>query len=162
VWNTGTTYSISLQAPPTATEARDYAVRFYLVGIYARYLNIERMYFYNWGSGQIPLVLQPAGGPPTQATLAVEQLQNWLRHAQSRSCGHGESLNLPANVWECDFWTDGPDGKHNAVIRWTDMGTATVTVDHDADLERLDGSDSAVHPGTPVLVTEQPTLLKDR
>lgn len=162
VWNTGTTYSITLQAPLTETEARDYAVRFYLVGIYARYLNIERMYFYNWGGRKIPLVLQPAGGAPTLAALGVEQLQHWLLRAQTRSCGHGKSSNLPANAWECDFRITDPDGNHHAAILWTDTGTATVPVGQDADCEHLGGTQTTVHSGSPITVTEEPIFLKYR
>jgi hypothetical protein len=94
LWNTGTTYSITLQRPLEEREARNHAVRFYLVGIYARKMNLERMYFYNWGGTKIPIVLQPVGGVPTTAALAVEQLQRWLQHARSESCGHGMQVNL--------------------------------------------------------------------
>ena len=41
-----------------ATTARNYAVRFFLVGLFARNVNLERFYFYNWGGTKIPIVLQ--------------------------------------------------------------------------------------------------------
>jgi hypothetical protein len=161
LWNTGTTYTISLQNPLTAEQARDYAVRFYLVGIYARYLNLERMYFYNWGGSTIPLVLQAAGGAPTPAALAVEQLQHWLAHAQSLSCGHGLASRLPANVWQCDFRIDDPGHEHTASIRWTDSGTATTTAEPSvADIRRLDGSVTPVQPGDAIGVGPEPILVE--
>jgi hypothetical protein len=161
LWSTGTTYAITLQKPLTATQARDYAVRFFLVGIYVRSLNIERMYFYNWGSARIPLVLQAVGGVPTAAALAVEQLQRWLAHAQSLSCGHGQAMQLPTNVWECDFQiTDAEQQSHRAAIRWTDSGTATATAEPSVtDLRRLDGSTTTVRAGDTITITEEPILI---
>jgi len=42
LWNTGTTYRIATEDKLDARRAKDYAVRFYLVGLYARY---EREFF---------------------------------------------------------------------------------------------------------------------
>ena len=163
LWSTGTTYSISLQAPLSQEMARAYAVRFYLVGIYARNLNLERMYFYNWGSGKIPIVLQVPGGEPTAAALAVEQLQRWLVHAQSLSCGHGLPINLPDNVWQCDFRINDPGHTHDATIRWTDTGTATTTAEPDMiAVQDLDGSRTPIRAGDTLTITGDPILIERR
>ena len=164
LWSTGTTYSINLQAPLSQEMARGYAVRFYLVGIYARNLNLERMYFYNWGSGKLPIVLQVPGGEPTAAALAVEELERWLVHAQSLSCGHGLPINLPDNVWQCDFRITDP-GRHayDATIRWTDTGTATTTAEPDmVAVEDLDGSRTAIRAGDTLTITGDPILIERR
>jgi hypothetical protein len=163
LWSTGTTYEITLQSPLSEQMAIDYAVRFYLVGIYARNLNLERMYFYNWGGSNIPIVLQVAGGAPTAAALAVEELQHWLAHAQSLSCGHGLAINLPANVWQCDFEIDDPGHSHPASIRWTDTGTATTTVEPDmVAVRHLDRREDAVRAGDALVVTGEPILIEER
>ena len=161
LWNTGTTYDIRLESGLAETTARNYAVRFFLVGIYARDLNLRRMYFYNWGGSRIPLVLQAEGGAPTGAALAVEQLERWLAHASSRSCGHGLPVGLPANVWQCTFSVTGPDGSHEAVVRWTDRGTASTTAGPGAQaVKRLDGSSTSVGAGEEISVTEEPVLIE--
>lgn len=163
LWSTGTTYSINLQAPLSQEMARDYAVRFYLAGIYARNLNLERMYFYNWGSGKIPIVLQVPGGEPTAAALAVEQLERWLAHAQSLSCGHGLSINLPDNVWQCDFRITDPGRTYDATIRWTDTGTATTTAEPNVVAVRnLDGSRTAIRAGDTLAIGGEPILIERR
>ncbi|MBB4965445.1 helix-turn-helix domain-containing protein [Saccharothrix violaceirubra] len=160
VWNTGTTYSVVSQPRLDETTARNHAVRFFLVGIYARKSNLERMYFYNWGGTNIPLVLQPVGGVPTDAALAVERLQHWLRHAYSRSCGHGSAARLPENVFQCEFTVREPGRTYEATIRWTDKGTAAVVADRNAEaIHYLDGNVKAVRPGDTVTVTEEPVLI---
>lgn len=117
------------------------------------------MYFYNWGGTKIPIVLQPVGGVPTSAALAVEQLQRWLRHAQSRSCGHGPRPNLPDNVWQCEFTITESDRVHDATIRWTATGTATITTGpRTYELRSLDGRVTPVHPGDAITITEEPRL----
>lgn len=161
VWSTGTTYSITLERPLDEVRARNYAVRFFLVGLYARKVNLERMYFYNWGGIKIPIVLQAVGGVPTNAALAVEQLQRWLAHAQSRSCGHGTALNLPVNVWECRFTITEPDRTYDAAIRWMDTGTATTTAGpHTRATHHLDGTATPTRPGDSITVTEEPLLIE--
>jgi hypothetical protein len=163
LWSTGTSYSITLQQPLDETAARNHAVRFYLVGIYARKVNLERMYFYNWGGTKIPIVLQPVGGVPTSAALAVEQLQRWLRHAQSRSCGHGTQANLPGNVWQCDFTIEESGRVRDATILWTDAGTATITAgSRIQEVRRLDGRVMPVQPGDAVTITEEPVMIVAR
>lgn len=160
VWNTGTTYSVALQRPLDEITARNYAVRFFLVGIYARKVNLERMYFYNWGGTKIPLVLQPVGGVPTNAALAVERLQRWLHRAYSRSCGRGSAANLPENVWQCEFTVRESDRTYDATIRWTDKGTASVVVDRNAQsVHYLDGNVKPVQAGDTVTLTEEPVLI---
>jgi hypothetical protein len=161
VWNTGTTYSIPLESRLDEVRARNYAVRFFLVGLYARNVNLERMYFYNWGGTKIPIVLQAVGGVPTNAALAVEQLQRWLAHAQSRSCGHGNAANLPNNVWDCEFTITEPGRTYDVTIHWTDIGTATITAGPAAQAVRhLDGSSTTTRPGDPITVTEEPILIE--
>ncbi|WP_112262457.1 helix-turn-helix domain-containing protein [Lentzea terrae] len=160
VWNTGTTYSITSQPRLDETTARNYAVRFFLVGLYARKSNLERMYFYNWGGTKIPLVLQPVGGAPTNAALAVERLQHWLRDAHSRSCAHGEPAGLPGNVFQCDFTVRESDRSYDATIRWTDKGTASVVASKDVEsIHRLDGNVTAARPGDVITLTEEPVLI---
>nr|BFE79779.1 hypothetical protein GCM10020093_023800 [Planobispora longispora] len=126
LWNTGTTYDIPLQGSLDERRATDYAVRFYLLGLYAADFKLERMYFYNWGGSSLPIVLQAEGGAPTRAALAVEQLQRWLAHTRLRSCGQGLAIALPANVWQCELTLTGSRGAHEAVLRWTVTGTASV------------------------------------
>ncbi len=163
LWNTDTTYLIPLQKSLTETQARNYAVRFFLVGVYARSVNLERMYFYNWGGTNIPIVLQAVGGAPTRAALAVEQLQRWLAHAQSRSCGHGLAIKLPDNVWQCECTIVESDRHYDATIRWTDSGTATTTAEPGvAAVPGLDGDTTTVQPGDTITVTEEPILIEHR
>ncbi|MFM9592114.1 helix-turn-helix domain-containing protein [Streptomyces scabiei] len=162
LWNTGTMYEIPLQKPLGRRRAADYAVRFYLVGLYARNANVERMYFYNWGGTKIPIVLQAEGGAPTQAALAVERLQRWLAHARIHSCGHGLASGLGDNVWECRFTVTGSRLRHEAAIRWTDSGTAVTTAEPGlAAVHRLDGTVTPVRPGDTITLTEQPILLEE-
>jgi hypothetical protein len=161
LWNTGTTYDIPLQGTLDAVRARNYAVRFFLVGLYARQANLERMYFYNWGGTKIPIVLQAVGGAPTQAALAVEQLQRWLAHAESQACGHGIAIGLPENVWECQFTITGPGRTHEARIRWTDTGTAQTAAGPGAQVVgQLDGTAAAVGPDDTITLTEAPILIE--
>jgi len=156
LWNTGTTYDIPLQGSLDAERAANYAVRFYLVGMYGTATNLRRMYFYNWGGTKIPIVLQAEGGAPTKAALAVEQLQRWLAHAQIRSCGHGLAVNQPDNVWQCEFVIDG----RAAVIRWTRTGTATVDAGPRDAVHHLDGT--VTESGDTIHLTEQPVLITER
>ncbi|MEU7745535.1 helix-turn-helix domain-containing protein [Nonomuraea sp. NPDC049158] len=162
LWNTGTSYDIPLQGSLDEQRAVDYAVRFYLLGLYATNLNLKRMYFYNWGGSAIPVVLQAEGGAPTRAALAVEQLQRWLAHARLRSCGQGLPVGLPANVWQCELIVAGPDGEHAAVLRWTHQGEASVAVPGAGTVWRLDGSSGPVRPGDAVQITERPVLITYR
>ncbi|MEV8517607.1 helix-turn-helix domain-containing protein [Dactylosporangium sp. NPDC051484] len=161
LWNTGTTYTIPLQGPLDRTKARNYAVRFFLVGLLTRNTNLQRMYFYNWGGTKIPIVLQADGGEPTSAGRAVEQFQAWLSGAEIRSCGHGPAVDLPVNAWECRFTVMTLEGTRRAVVRWTHTGTAAMRVEQDATvLRRLDGSTVAVTPGSDLVLSEEPVLIQ--
>ncbi|MDH2428799.1 helix-turn-helix domain-containing protein [Sphaerisporangium sp. TRM90804] len=163
LWSTGTAYSIPLERPLDEVRARDYAVRFYLTGLYARHFNLERMYFYNWGGTKIPIVLQAEGGAPTRAALAVEQLQRWLAYAESRSCGQGLAIGLPENVWQCELTITEPDRRYTATLRWAVAGTAATTAGPRADAaRRLDGTSVPVRPGDTITVGEDPVLIEDR
>jgi transcriptional regulator with XRE-family HTH domain len=157
LWNTGTVYDIPLREPLDPARSVDYAIRFYLAGLYGREFNLRRMYFYNWGSGKLPLVLQVEGSPPTDAALAVETLQRWLAGSRLRGCGQGLPAGLPANVWQCDF-LDGANRLR--VIRWTHSGTAFTTAGPGAESHaRINGKTTAVRPGESFQVTETPSLI---
>ncbi|SQD99955.1 MULTISPECIES: hypothetical protein [unclassified Parafrankia] len=135
-------------------------MRFFLAGIYARDLNLERMYFYNWGGTKIPLVLQAVGGAPTGAALAVEQLQRWLHGASSRSCGRGVAVGQPENVWQCEFEVRDAEGTHSAFIRWTHDGTAATTAGpRTRTVRHLDGTTTETTAGEPILVGEESILV---
>jgi DNA-binding SARP family transcriptional activator len=163
IWDTGTTYQIALEKPLGARDANDFAVRFYLVGLYIRF---TRMYFYSWGSRKIPLVLQAEGGAPTQAALGIEQLQNWLAGARISSCGHGLEDSLPNNTWQCRFVVPSPlaGGRaEGATVIWTDRGTATVPSEPGAyRVDRLDGSSVPTRPGQEQPVGEEPVLIRSK
>ncbi|MFB9684285.1 helix-turn-helix domain-containing protein [Amycolatopsis plumensis] len=157
LWNTGVTYEYVLEDALDDRRAVDYATRFYLVALYGSNFSLARTYFYNWGSTRLPIVLQGVGGPPTRAALAVEELQRWLSHTTSRSCGHGVAIGLPANVWQCEFTT--PDHRL-LVIRWTHHGTAkTTAAPHAEEVRQLDGTGSPLHPGDTIEVSETPVLI---
>ncbi|MER6666207.1 helix-turn-helix domain-containing protein [Amycolatopsis japonica] len=157
LWNTGTTYDIPLQEPLPPRRSVDHAVRFYLAGLYGREFGMRRMYFYNWGSSRLPLVLQVEGTPPTRAALAVETLQRWLGGTRLRGCGQGLPAGLPANVWQCEF-VDGAD--RLLTILWTHSGSAFTTAGPGAESRTgLDGTVTPLRPGDPVQVTETPALI---
>lgn len=160
LWNTGTAQTPQLNDPLDEDMAADYAVRFYLTGLYAR--KIQRMYFYAGGNGTIPLVLQAEGEPPTKAGLYVGRLQQWLAHASVRSCGHGLDIALPENVWQCEFRVPGAHGiPRTARIRWTYTGTADVPVGSGArHLQHLDGTARTVDARETVRVTGRPVLIQ--
>jgi hypothetical protein len=161
LWSTGTTYDIALQKRLDEQRSINYAVRYYLTGLYGIESNLRRMYFYSWGNTKIPLVLQAAEGAPTHAALAVETLQRWLAHARIRACGQGLPSGLPSNVWQCEFIVTDADGTHPARIRWTSTGTAdTVAPPRTRMIRRLDGSVTPVRPGDALPVGEQPLLIE--
>ncbi|MEV7194497.1 helix-turn-helix domain-containing protein [Streptomyces sp. NPDC093510] len=161
LWNTGTTYSLLLlQKKPSRSQAADYAVRFYLTGLYARRYDVQRMYLYAWGNDRVPIVLQPQGGPPTRPALNVERLQRWIGDARIRSCGRGDQIGMPDNVWQCEFLVADAGGERAARIRWTHTGRATTPVGPDAvAVERLDGTVSRYPAGGSLQVTESPVLI---
>ncbi|MEV4513647.1 helix-turn-helix domain-containing protein [Dactylosporangium sp. NPDC049525] len=163
LWNTGTTYDIPLQGHLDAERARDYAVRFFLVGLLARTTNLQRMYFYNWGGTKIPIVLQPDGGAPTEAALAVQQLQRWVAGAQITGCGNGQAVELPQYVWQCEFVVSTPEGNRRALIRWTHAGPITLRAEAGAEaVLRLDGTTEPVSAGANITLTGTPVLIRYR
>jgi hypothetical protein len=157
LWSTGTTYRIASATRLDEQTARDYAVRLYLVTLYAQY---ERMYFYNWGGHKLPIVLQAEGGPPTAAARDVARLQTWLAGAAIYACGHGADDGLPAKVWRCRFKVPGVPGGEpvDADITWTESGSATVPVDRAGVVRHLDGRVEDVRPGGSRQLTGTPTM----
>ncbi|MER6162952.1 helix-turn-helix domain-containing protein [Streptomyces sp. NPDC001868] len=162
LWSTGTTQTVTLNDPLQDDTAADYAVRFYLTGLYARHRGLARMYFYAWGNGKIPLVLQAEGQPPTKAGLFVARLQRWLAHADVRSCGHGLQIALPENVWQCEFLMPDEHGTlRKARIRWTHMGTADTPLGTGArSVEYLDSTAREVDDRETEHITERPILIR--
>lgn len=160
LWNTGVTYEYAREEPLDEQRAVDYATRFYLVAIYGTNVSLKRTYFYNWGGAPLPIVLQAVGGPPTRAALAVEELQRWLSGTSTRSCGHGSAINLPDNVWQCEFTAQD---RRLLVVRWTLTGTATTTASSDSEeLRRLDGTSQPLRSGDAIPVSETPVLILHR
>lgn len=153
IWSTGTTYRIATAQKLDETTARNYAVRLFLVTLFAQY---ERMYFYNWGGRKIPIVLQAEGGPPTSAARYVERLQRWLAAARIYSCGSGPEDGLPAEVWRCSFRV-GESGAE-ADVMWTRTGAAAVPATSDGVLRFLDGREVPLRAGDPRRITEEPTM----
>ncbi|MFC5744540.1 BTAD domain-containing putative transcriptional regulator [Actinomadura rugatobispora] len=157
MWVTGPGHSGPTDASLGEEDANNFAVRFYLAGLYARY---ARMYFYSWGVRNLPLVLQVEGSPPTRAALFVEQLQEWLDGARIRSCGQGRVDGLPEGVRQCRFRLAG--GEEGAV-RWAIKGGAEMRLEHGAyRADHLDGRVAAVHGGVKLPLTERPVLVRFR
>ncbi|MFD9858322.1 helix-turn-helix domain-containing protein [Streptomyces alboflavus] len=167
VWNTGPGAEIDDGAHLSARRANDYAVRFYLVGLYARKSYIERMYFYAWGGRNIPLVVQPVGGPPTEPGRRIGRLHAWLADQQITSCGKGPGVGLPPGVHECAFRpadTREPDPSGpRLAVRWTQRGRAEAELDKGAHrLRRMDGGVRRVRAGERVVYGESPVLVEYR
>lgn len=152
LWSTGSDFDVPYQPPVDPARAADYAARFYLTGLYARF---KRMYFYNWGSARVPIVLQAAGGPPTRAAAHVERLGRWLDGAKIRSCREGTRAGLPENLWQCEFERAGEEFR----IAWTHTGTARLA--SPGPVERLDGTRVGAEAGS-VEITGTPVLLTAR
>lgn len=151
----GTSYEIAQAARLSERDARNYAVRLYLIGIYARY---DRLYFYNWSGRNLPIVLQVAGGPPTTAAEYVDELQRWLAGAHVHACGHGPAIQLPDSVYECRFLVPRPGGMHQAAIVWTDRGTAQLTVPEGTEISTSSGDQRIAGAAARVDVGEEPIL----
>jgi hypothetical protein len=162
IWVTGTTYAITVQPTLDPATARAYAVRYYLAGLYGRTLNIERMYFYNWGGSKLPLVLQAEGEPPTPAALAVDRLQRWLAGASITACGHGPDVGLPVDVWQCRFtFANRRGGTPAATIRWTLAGSAyTIAAPADRAVRTLDGRKTSLRSGDRITLGAEPVLIE--
>lgn len=151
LWNTGSTSAIPPQAALDETTAVNHAVRFFLAGLYARNVNLERMYFTDRGDG----------GNPARAAVAVGQLQKWLAYAWSESCGRGSAVGLPTNVWECRLTVREPDRTYDTRICWTDTGTATTRAEpRVVAVHRLDGSTVPARSGDKITVTGSPVLIE--
>ncbi|MBJ3806253.1 helix-turn-helix domain-containing protein [Streptomyces flavofungini] len=167
VWGTGPGAEVDDGARLSARRANDYAVRFYLVGLYARRSFVERMYFYAWGGRNIPLVVQPVGGPPTEPGRRIGRLHGWLAGQRITSCGKGTGVGLPPGVYECVFLPgesreSGPTGPRLA-IRWTQRGRAVAELDKGAHrLRRMDGGVERVRAGERVVYGESPVLVEYR
>ncbi|MER5501442.1 MULTISPECIES: helix-turn-helix domain-containing protein [unclassified Streptomyces] len=159
VWNTGPDRNVAVTPPLDARRARDYAVRFYLAGLYSRYYGVERMYFYSWGSTGVPLVVQPVGGRPTQAGLRMGRLRQWLDGARIAACGQGGQLGLPEGAYTCRFERDG----RPFVIRWTTKGRVDLPVaEGEHLLRRMDGRTVRLRAGDRIGFGEEPVLVEYR
>ncbi|MFF8715248.1 helix-turn-helix domain-containing protein [Streptomyces sp. NPDC015184] len=159
VWNTGPDRNVAVTPPLDARRARDYAVRFYLAGLYSRYYGVERMYFYSWGSTGVPLVVQPVGGRPTQAGLRMGRLRQWLDGARIAACGQGGQLGLPEGAYTCRFERDGSP----FVIRWTTKGRVDLPVaEGEHLLRRMDGRTVRLRAGDRIGFGEEPVLVEYR
>lgn len=167
VWATGPGAEVDDGAKLSARRANDYAVRFYLVGLYSRRSFVERMYFYAWGGRNIPLVVQPVGGPPTEPGRRIGRLHGWLADKRITSCGKGAGVGLPPGVYECAFRPGGtrepaPSGPRMAV-RWTQHGRAAAELGKGAHrLRRMDGRVERVRAGERVEYGESPVLVEYR
>lgn len=167
VWNTGPGAEIDDGAKLSDQRANDYAVRFYLVGLYIHKSNVDRMYFYAWGSRNIPLVVQLVGGRPTEAGRRIGRLHGWLAGTRITSCGKGRGMGLPDGVFECVF-RRGQDHEPDAAgpwlaVRWTQHGRASGRLGEGAHLlRRMDGGSERVRPGERVEYGETPVLVEYR
>jgi hypothetical protein len=163
IWVTGTTYAITSQPPLDPATATAYAARYYLSGLYGRTLNLERMYFYNWGGAKLPLVLQVEGRAPTPAAMGVDRLQRWLVGADLTSCGHGREADLPPAVWQCRFRFPAtrPAAAPGGIVRWTLSGSAeTIAGPGDLAVQTLAGRRIALRPGDRVTLGPEPILIE--
>ena len=153
MWSTGTAYDVPAQHPLDADLGAEYAVRFFLTGLYAQY---QRMYFYSWGNASsVPIVLQPAGGPPTKAARQVARLHDWLADSRITSCGQGRAAGLPDQLWQCRFDHDGD----TFLIWWTvDTSVQVPLPEGTTSVEHLDGTSAPAEPS--IVVTGSPVLLR--
>ncbi|MEV0218119.1 helix-turn-helix domain-containing protein [Streptomyces sp. NPDC050704] len=165
VWNTGPGAEIDDGARLSVRRANDYAVRFYLVGLYIRLSRVDRMYFYSWGSRGVPLVVQPVGGRPTEAGRRIGRLYGWLADRRITSCGKGKGVGLPDGVFECVFRggqsRDPDEAGPWMAVRWTQRGRASGRLGEGAHLlRRMDGSSERVRAGERVEYGETPVLVE--
>ncbi|MGH3314492.1 MAG: helix-turn-helix domain-containing protein [Streptomyces sp.] len=159
LWNTGPDRDIGVAPPLEARRARDYAVRFYLAGLFSRPYGMTRMYFYSWGSRDLPLVVQPVGGPPTEAGRRMEGLMEWLDGAKIASCGRGAQMGLAEGAYTCRFERAGKP----LDVLWTTRGRAEVTLEKGAyRLRHLDGRKAGVRAGERIGFDEEPVLIEHR
>ena len=157
LWNTGTLRTQVDEDGLSGDRAVGHAMRFYLVGLYARPFELARTYFYSWGSSGVPVVLQPEGAPPTPAALAVERLQSWLVGTALRGCGKGLDRGLPEGVRECEF----VDGAGRVLdVRWSAGPQIETRAGPDSQyVTDVRGVRDMVEAGDPVLVSGIPVLV---
>ena len=157
VWNTGTDRDVAVTDPLDARRARDYAVRFYLSGVYSRHYGVRRTYFYSWGSTGVPLVVQPVGGRPTEAGVRMGRLMDWLDGAGVTACGEGARMGLAEGAYVCRFVR----GDDRLLVAWTTRGRAGITLAEGAyRLRRMDGGTAHVREGDRVGFGEEPVLVE--
>jgi hypothetical protein len=159
LWNTGTDRDIVVRPPLDARRAREYAVRFYLSGLYATNYGLRRMYFYNWGSTRVPLVVQPVGGRPTTAGRRMGRLAAWLDGARIAGCGKGEQMGLVKGAYTCRFVRDG----RPAEVFWTTGEETRMTLDQDVRrMGHVDGKSRSAHAGDQVVFGPDPLFVEYR
>ncbi|MGH4031512.1 helix-turn-helix domain-containing protein [Actinomycetota bacterium Odt1-20B] len=162
IWNTGPGKDVATVGPLGPRRGADYAVRFYLAGLYSRFYDVERMYFYSWGSTAVPVVVQTPVGPPTEAARRIGLLRGWLAGASVTDCGRGAKVRLPGDAYECRF----ERGQERFAIRWTASGGEhAVAVPLGAGARRvrtLDGAERAARPGERLRFGEEPVLVTYR
>ncbi|NGN65805.1 helix-turn-helix domain-containing protein [Streptomyces sp. A7024] len=159
LWNTGPEWDIGSTPPLDARRARDYAARFFLAGLYSRHYGMRRMYFYNWGSTHVPIIVQPVGGPPAEPGKRVGRLMTWLDGARISACGQGTRMGLPPRLYSCRFERDGSP----LTVTWSTDGRADVPLDEGAHrVHRLNGSTAPARPGERIDVGEEPVLVEHR
>ncbi|MDJ1136908.1 helix-turn-helix domain-containing protein [Streptomyces iconiensis] len=159
LWNTGPDEDVAIRKHLDARRARDYAVRFYLTGLYVKDQGLRRTYFYSWGSPDVPLVIQLAGGQPTEAARRVGRLRGWLEGAGITSCGNGARMGLDRGAYTCRF----ERGDKRLLVYWTTRGEADVRLGEGARVLRaMDGSEKPVRPGERLVFGEEPVLVEHR
>lgn len=159
LWNTGPDIDIVGAKQFDARRARDYAVRFYLSGLFARQWGMRRMYFYNWGSTGLPIVVQPVGGRPAEAGLRMGRLARWLQDASIASCGEGRRSGMADGAYTCRFERDG----RTLRVYWTTRGRAEVTLEQGAHrLRHMDGRTARARAGDRISFGEEPVLVEYR
>ncbi|MFI2291360.1 helix-turn-helix domain-containing protein [Streptomyces niveus] len=161
LWNTGPDRDVAVTPPLDARRAQDYAVRFYLAGLYGRHYGIRRMYFYSWGSTGVPLVVQPVGGRPTEAGLRMGRLLESLDGARIAACGQGAQMGLPEGAYTCRFERDGMP----LSVYWTTGGSAAVSLDPGEGpyrLRHMDGRTVRARTGGRITFGEEPVLIEHR
>ena len=159
LWNTGTDRDVAVSEPLDARQARDYAVRFYLSGLYSWEYGVRRMYFYSWGSVRVPLVVQPVAGRPTEAGRRMERLARWLDGAAVVACGKGGQMGLAKGAYTCRFERDGK----RLDVFWTTRGSARLTLAEGAHrLRHMDGRAVRAQAGDRVSFGEEPVLIEHR
>lgn len=159
LWNTGPDIDIVGAKQLDARRARDYAVRFYLSGLFARQWGMRRMYFYNWGSTGLPIVVQPVDGRPTEAGLWMGRLAGWLQDAGIASCGEGGRSGLAEGAYTCRFERDG----RTLRVYWTTRGRAEATLRPGAHrLRHMDGGTARARAGDRLRFGEEPVLVEHR